>query len=244
MRKLFTIVSAAFFVSSLLLSPAACEVVSDRAMAETLARMLGDKFKPDSLEVTVDGSHAYAEARGFTLSGVRIAMLRLEAILNGSGPPEAGGDIKTLASLIGYSWGEITLRDEDINAYFSANETRGFADLAVGFTPDGFKAEGIFTTRLIFTLRIRLRATGNFVLRRDGVYIDNAGIYVEGMKQPEFLTDQVMERANPLIEWDDIPFKVVFREINMDWDTATMTGYPSKFEGGATARWGTKGNAD
>jgi len=214
----------------------ACEAATDAEIALKLAEKLGAEFAPESLSVRVMGIRGFAEARGVYLSGVRIDRLQIEAILSASDVPDEG-DIESLASLIGYSWGEIELRASDINKYFKAHETRGFSGLEVNFKPNGFRADGVFTKSLLFTWRIRLSATGNFALKPDGVYIEDAAIYVENMKQPGFLVNEVMERANPLIEWSEIPFKVVFRDITMTEYSATMTGNPRDFSGGATAVW-------
>ncbi|MDR1966931.1 MAG: hypothetical protein LBQ36_09485 [Synergistaceae bacterium] len=226
----FLVLASAFFM------PRECEALADAEMARVLADKLGAEFSPESLFVTVRDSHAYAEARGIVLSGVRVDALRLEAILTASELPESD-DVESLASMIGYSWGEVTLLEGDVNSYFSSHETRGFSGLSVTFNPDGFFAKATFSTSWLFTLRIRLSARGAFALRPDGVYIDNAEIYVEGVRQPSFIVEQVMERANPLIRWDEIPFRIVFRDISINGEAATMTGYPAMFEGGSTAYW-------
>jgi len=213
-----------------------CEALFDAEMAVRLAEKLGAEFKPESLFVRVSGSRGFFEARGVYLSGVRIDRLSMEAVLTASELPE-GEDIHSLASLIGYSWGEIELLASDINAYFAVNETRGFSNLAVRFSPEGFSVSGIFTQSLLFTFRIRLSATGKFGLRPDGVYIENPEIYIERVRQPGFLVNEIMERANPLIEWSNIPFSVTFKEISMTEHSAIMTGGPRNFEGGALATW-------
>jgi hypothetical protein len=219
--------------------PGSCEAASDSDIALKLADKLGADFSPESLSVKVMGSRGFVEARGVFLSGVRIDRLKIEAILAASDVPESG-DIFSLASMIAYSWGEIELNADDINEYFKSHDARGFSDLRVDFSPRGFRAEGIFTKSLIFTWRVLLSATGNFGLRADGVYIEDAAIYVENMRQPGFLVKEVMERANPLIEWSEIPFKVVFKDITMTDYSAIMTGNPRDFDGGSTAVW----NAD
>ena len=213
-----------------------CEALSDSDMALKLAGKLGAEFAPESMFVRVDGIRAFAEARGIYLSGVRIDRLQIEAILTDSDVPE-GGDVGSLASIIGYSWGEVELLASDINDYFSAHETRGFSGLAVRFNPGGFAAEGVFTKSLLFTFRIKLAATGKLGLRPDGVYIEEPAIYVENLRQPGFLVSEIMERANPLIKWSDIPFKVVFRDINVTDHSAVMTGGPRCFSSGAEAVW-------
>jgi len=212
------------------------EAMPDQEMANSLADKLGSEFSPDSLAVTVDGSHAYAEAHGVVLSGVRLDTLRLEAILSASELPEDEA-LESLASIIAYSWGEIVILEEDINRYFKANETRGFSNLDVKFAPGGFKAGGVYSAKFLFTLRMKLAAIGSFALKPDGVYIEDAAIFVEGMRQPGFLVNEVMERVNPLIKWSEIPFKITFKTIYMDERSATMTGGPRKFEEGATAVW-------
>ncbi|MDR2779958.1 MAG: hypothetical protein LBB28_02410 [Synergistaceae bacterium] len=235
--RIFLRVLAIFFISlGLAAEHAESAVLTDGEMAQILAEKLGAKFAPEYLRVKVLDSHAYAEARGVSLSGVMVDSLRIEAILISNEAPE-DDDVKALASLIGYSWGEVVLRAEDINKYFAKYETRGFSDLVVNFSPSGFRVEGIFTTSLLFTLRVRLSATGNFALKPDGVYIDDAAMYIENHRQPEFIKAQALKRANPLITWSEIPFKIVFKDIGMTDSSAIMTGNPRDFDGGETAVW-------
>jgi hypothetical protein len=232
------VILAVFLISVVLFGvmPSQGFSATDAEMALALAEKLGLEFEPESLSVRVEGIRGFAEARGLFLSGVRIDRLQIEAILTGSHVPE-DGDIDSLASLIGYSWGEIELLATDINDYFKSHDTRGFSNLEVRFDPNGFRAQGVFTKSLIFTFRIMLAATGNFGLRPDGVYIEDAAIYVENLRQPGFLVNEIMERANPLIEWSEIPFRVVFKEISMTERSAIMTGGPRDFEGGVVAVW-------
>ncbi|MDR1136728.1 MAG: hypothetical protein LBK91_00270 [Synergistaceae bacterium] len=228
----------AFFCAALSLAAghAACMPLTNEEMAQTLAWRLGAEFEPEYLRVKVLDSHAYAEAKGVYLSGVRVDTLRIEAMLTSADAPE-DGDVKSLASLIGYSKGEVVLLAKDINKYFTEYETRGFSNLLVDFSPEGFKVEGIFTMSLLFTLRVRLSATGNLALKQDGVYIDGAAVYIENHKQPEFIIDQVLSRANPLITWSEIPFRIVFKKISMTDSSALMTGNPRDFDGGEIAVW-------
>jgi hypothetical protein len=240
-RRIFLKVFAIFIVSlGIAMEHAECAALTDGEMARVLAWKLGAEFKPEYLLVKVLDSHAYAEAKGVYLSGVRIETLRIEAILTSTEAPE-DDDVRSLASLIGYSWGEVVLRAEDINNYFEKYETRGFSNLVVNFSPAGFRVTGIFTTSLLFTLRVRLSATGILALKPDGVYIEEAAVYVENHRQPEFIKDQALKRANPLIEWSEIPFKISFKNISMTDSSAIMTGNPLDFEGGEIAEWGREG---
>lgn len=209
---------------------------ADAEMAVHIAKLLGEKFKPDSVVVNVKESLAYAEMKGAVVSKIRIDTMRLEALLT-SPDQSLSNDAKALASLIGFSRGEIMLTEKDVNAYFDGNDIRGFSKLKFDFSPKGFRAEGLFSADFIFKINIRLAAQGVLALKPDGVYLDKAAIFVEGMKQPDMLTNKIVSRVNPLLEWSDIPFKVEFKKISMDEDAAHMTGNPKKFPGGGMAKW-------
>ena len=230
----FMIVAAALFLPAVLM-PSECLGLTDLEMATTLAEKLGDEFNPESLSVKVLGNHAYIRAGGVFLSGVRVDTLKIEAMLTSSEIPE--GDARSLASIIGYSWGEVTLLASDVNDYFREHESRGFSNLKVEFSPEGFRASGIFTASLLFTFRIMISASGTFGLRPDGVYIEDAMVYIQNVRQPGFLVKEMMERANPLLEWSDIPFRVVFRTIALTEYSATMSGAPRDFDGGESVTW-------
>jgi hypothetical protein len=210
--------------------------VSDEGMAGHIASLLGGKFSPESLEVTVNQSRAYAEMRGVILSGIRIDTMRLDALLtNYDGALDS--DVDALASLIGYSKGEIVLLERDVNNYFANNDTKGFSNLAFNFKPNGFRADGIFSADFLFKLRIRLAAEGLLGLQSDGLYLEDVSIYVEKIRQPGALTDQIVNRVNPLLEWSDIPFKVEFRTVTMDDEAARLTGGPEMLEDGFKVVW-------
>jgi hypothetical protein len=230
----FMIIVTAFLLPAMLVPPE-CLGMTDFEMASALAEKLGDEFNPESLSVKVLGNRAYAEAGGVFLSGVRVDTLKIEAMLSSYEVPE--GDAESLASIIGYSWGEVTLLASDINDYFRKNEARGFSGLEVGLSPEGFRVSGLFTASLLFTFRIKIAAAGKFGLRPDGVYIEDAMVYVQNVRQPGFLVKEMMESANPLLEWGEIPFRVVFRTIAMTERSATMSGNPRDFGGGVPVRW-------
>jgi hypothetical protein len=228
------IIAAAVFLPATFV-PSECLGLTDLEMASALAEKLGDEFSPESLSVKALGNRAYVEAGGVSLSGVRVDTLKIEAMLTSSEVPE--GDAESLASIISYSWGEVTLLASDVNDYFRENESRGFSNLKVVFSPDGFRVSGVFTTSLLFTFRIMLSASGKFGLRPDGVYIEDAAVYIQNVRQPGFLVKEVMSRANPLLEWSEIPFRIVFRNIAMTERSATMSGAPRDFDGGVSVVW-------
>lgn len=227
---------AAAFALLLLALPCAAAAPTDLEMATHMARLLGAEFAPDWVTVTVEESHAYAEMKGAVISNIRIDSMRLDALITDRQRP-LSDDVGALTSLIGFSRGEIVLAEKDVNAYFAANEKNGFSNLKFDFTPQGFRADGMFSADFILTFRIRLAAEGVLALKSDGVHLDGVSIYVERMKQPDILTDQIISRVNPLLEWDSIPFKVEFSEITMDGEGARMTGKPEKLAGGSSYTW-------
>ena len=228
---------AAFVVfCSATISPSVASAeMTDMEMATHIANLLGEKFAPESVTVSVKESRAYAEMKGAVLSKIHIDTMKLDALITGRDQP-ASDDVDSLASLIGYSRGEIILLERDVNAYFDNNDTKGFSGLRFKFSPKGFRADGVFSFTLLITMRIRLAAEGVLALETGGVYLDQVKIFAENMKQPDLLTRQVLERVNPLLEWSDIPFKVEFKSVSMDDEKAVMTGYPQVVEG-ATYTW-------
>jgi hypothetical protein len=230
------VITAILFV---ILAVPLCEAradVADTEMAQRIASLLGEKFSPDSLAVTVRESRAYAEMRGVVISGIRIDSMKLNALLTNN-QAVLSDDVDALTALIGYSKGELILLEDDVNAYFDANEKSGFSNLHFDFSPSGFKANGLFSADFIFTLRIRLAANGILGLRPDGVYLENVVIRVENVRQPDALTNQIISRVNPLLEFSDIPFKVEFDTVAMDDSSAKMSGSPEAITGGSTAIW-------
>ena len=230
-RMLIATLSAlAVFCMVTIMPVSAAAEPTDLEMATHIANLLGEKFAPESVVVTVHGSRAYAEMKGAVLSKIRIDTMKLDALITNRDQP-LSDDVDALANLIGYSRGEIILLESDVNAYFDSNDTKGFSGLKFDFSPKGFRADGVFSFSLLVTMRIRLAAEGVLALGADGVYLDQVKIFAENMKQPDLLTNQVLQRVNPLIEWSDIPFKVEFKAVAMDNEKAVMTGYPEAVEG-------------
>lgn len=234
--KRYSMAALVCMLSLFFVLPAFAATGGNKSIAEDIAKLLGEKFNPENVSVTVLDSHAYAEMHGAILSKIRIDTMRLEAMLNDV-PASVSGDANSLSRYIALSKGEIVLTEKDVNDYFAKNEKGGFSKLAFNFTNKGFKASGKFTGTFLITLTIRLDAEGVLALQSDGVYLDNVSIFVEKIKQPQSLTDQIIKRVNPLVEFKDIPFPVTFKKITMNDTEAKMTGFPQKFNGGVTAVW-------
>ena len=213
--------------------PGMAKASTDLAVAEDITQLLAKKFNPESVSVTVLGSHAYAEMKGAVISRIRVDTIRLDALLNST--PKITGDVKDLAQYIALSKGELVLLEKDVNAYFAKNEKKGFKNLKFDFIPEGFTASGLYSGTFIVNINIRLNAEGTLALRPEGIDLDKVTIFVEGVKQPSALTNHIVSKINPLLEFKEIPFPVTFKKIAISDTKAVLTGLPKPFEGGSKA---------
>ncbi|MDD4160265.1 MAG: hypothetical protein PHO18_04890, partial [Synergistaceae bacterium] len=69
------------------------------------------------------------------------------------------------------------------------------------------------------------------------VYLKNTVITVEGITQPDMLTNIILSKINPLLEFKEIPFSITFEKIIMTEEAAIMTGILKEFMGGKIWKW-------
>lgn len=225
---------------------AGAEAFGEAQKAREMGQRLIELFTPESISVTISdgGGFAWVEARGAVIDKIRVEDLKLRAMIKNDGKKIDINDKDALAKQILMSRGELTLLEKDVNKLFSGDiETKGFSNLVFDFKPKGFTAQGVFTTKVLFTVKIRLRAQGNLALHPNGIYIENVKIYTEGVPTPDGLVRMVTDRINPLLSFDKIPFPTEFKTVVMTDDAAILTGSPEKFEGGRTWRWKKKPDA-
>ncbi|WP_172634041.1 LmeA family phospholipid-binding protein [Thermanaerovibrio velox] len=175
--------------------------------AQWICDALFSRFSPEEASVTVNGQRAFVTVKGLSLDGVRVERIRLDAKID----PSA----KDLSSMVLFSRGELLLLEKDINSYFAKNEESGFRDLRFRLTPSGFEAQGIYSAKFIFNITVRLKANGVLALKPDGIYLDQVGFFVEGRRQPEFFTNEVLRSLNPILSTSDLPFPVLFKQVQM-----------------------------
>lgn len=223
-------------------SAAASAGQQEKNLAEGIGGMLVELLQPDSLEVRIsDGRNfAWAEAYGGKMDKIRVESMKLRAMLSDRLPKDVDRKDKyALAKMILMSQGEMVLLEKDVNALFASGlDTKGFSNLAFDFRPQGFKAEGLFSTQLIVPLRIRLRAEGVLGLQPDGVYLEDTTFFVEGVTMPESMVkSMVLDKVNPLLSFKEIPFPIEFKSIAMDNDAVVLSGAPEPFPAGETWRY-------
>jgi len=239
MKKISVFLFALIFTFILLCAPLFAGE-TEKAAAKEIGGLLVKEFNPDSISVRISngGSFAWAEMSGGNIEGIRIEGMKLRAMLRGM-PKEVGRDDKyNLANLVMMSEGEVVLLEKDVNDYFKKGiNTKGFSNLKFDFSPAGFTAEGMFSTKFLFTIKIRLKATGVLGLQKDGLYLEKTAIFVEGVRQPDSLTNMIVGRVNPLLPFKKIPFPVSFKKVIMTDTSAVMTSEPQPFTGGETWNW-------
>ena len=237
MKKYMFLILSLLFTSCTMNLPA--HAALQNALPETIGKNIAAVFRPESAAVTVKGQTAWIEINGGIIDGIRIEKMKLLAILQDVSTPDGSTDSTSyLAQMIKSSKGEVVLAEKDVNDYFNKNENpEGFSDLRFDFKREGFTASGKFRTRIIIDIELPISAKGVLGLRNDGVYLENTVIKVEGMSQPEVLTNMILSKLNPLLEFKDIPFPVTFKKINMTEKAAIMTGEPKEFKGGDTWKW-------
>lgn len=237
MKKHTLFILSFLFISFALSLPV--NAVQQDLLSETIGKNILAEFRPESAAVTVKDLTAWIEINGGTIDGIRIEKMRLLAVMQKIYSPDtSAGSSSYLAQMIRSSIGEVVLAEKDVNDYFKNNENPdGFSELHFDFKKDGFTASGKFRTKFIVDIELPISAKGVLGLRNDGVYLENTVIKVEGMSQPEFLTNMILSKLNPLLEFKDIPFPVTFEKIVMTEKAAIMTGEPKKFKGGQTWKW-------
>lgn len=239
MRKFLPIIVCAIIL--LTSGPGSTEGFQEGALAGTIGESLISIFKPKEIKVKVRrrAPEVWIEASGCETSGVGIERIRLLAELyEDIGDEKISDDPSQLAQIIKNSVGEIILSEKDVNEYFrkSANPD-GFSDLRFDFQKDGFTAKGKFKTKIIFEVELPLTADGILALRDNGVYLENTVIKIEGITQPQVVTEMILSKINPLLEFKAIPFPVMFTEITMNDTSAILTGSPKIFKEGSIWKW-------
>jgi hypothetical protein len=211
----------------------------EKNIARQIGNLLITQFQPESIKVTISngGSFAWVEATGMKIEKIRIENMKLRALLKDIPQKVGSNDKYDLASLIMSSKGEMVLAEKDVNNYFRSNNNSGFSKLKFNFTPQGFSAQGLFSTTVVFNLHIRLKATGVLGLENDGIYLEDTSIYVEGLKQNDDLVDFIIGRVNPLLPFKKIPFPVEFKKIYMTNNAAVVTSDPQPIGNGESWSW-------
>lgn len=197
---------------------------------EEVGKLLVKEFNPEKLTVqaTEGGSFLYAKATGITIEGVRIDSVSLYAMMKEPPKDISQEDKYKLADLIYFSRGEVVILEKDLEDYTGKEieDIKGFKDLKCDFSREGIKLSGVYTATFLFTFNVRLEATSKIKFDDKGLYLTDTTLYVSGIKQPQYMTSQLLERINPLIAKNKIPFPVRITDIIFLDDKIVITGNP------------------
>lgn len=200
---------------------------------EKVGKLLVNEFDPERITVqaTGGGSFLYAKATGVVIEGVRIESVSLYAMMK-EPPKEINEDDKDhkykLADLIHYSRGEVVLLEKDFTDYTSKEieDIKGFKNLKCDFSKNGIRVSGSYVATFLFTFNIRMEVLSKLAFDERGLNLTDTTLYVAGVKQPEYITAQIIDRINPLIGREKIPFPVRITDINFADDRIVITGNP------------------
>lgn len=216
-----------------------------------LLRGLVTALKPESLDLTLDGSpdesgrvrRLFFEARGVRQGGVRIDRLRVEALFvqlqeekdapsNPGGAPEPG-NLGVKSAVQGYFEGRVTEKDLNdflLGATLSSGNSQ-WKDLHLDLRPGGFTASARFSTGAVSALvEIRSRLE---IQERDRLRMEDYQVSVNNADTDMALVKEALEKAQPLLDFRDFPFPVRLRHLDLDEQSlvlATQTP-PSLFPG-------------
>ena len=218
-----------------------------RTKEDMTAAVIGEKLKeelsPEKIEVHVAKGcqKAWVMCRGSKLSGLRVELMELSALL--SGPLDTGENLETLAEMISESFGKMILKESDINKYFAEGHgASGFSDMRFRFKDDRYTASGRFESDLVFTtIELDINARGSLVLKTDGIYLDGTEISVEGKTVHDRLVSLITDSINPLLSFEKIPFPIRFSSVRIPAGSILIDGSPEKIPAAGRYEYVNKG---
>lgn len=220
-----------FVIAALFIFPSAS--AAQERIEEKVGKLLVKEFDPEKLTVqaTGGGSFLYAKAIGIVIKGVRIESVSLYAMMK-EPPNEIDENDENhkykLADMIHYSRGEVVLLEKDFREYTSKEmeDIKGFKNLECDFSKNGIRVSGSYVATFLFTFNIRMEVLSKLSFDERGLSLTDTTLFVAGVKQPEYLTSQLLQRINPLIERERIPFPVRISKIDFKDDRIVITGNP------------------
>ncbi|NLV81802.1 MAG: hypothetical protein GXZ18_02175 [Synergistaceae bacterium] len=238
-RRFFRKASFVVFVLFIIFAP--CMANANVRVEEEVGKLLVKEFDPESLlvQATNGGSFLYAKAKGVVLEGLRIDSISVFAMMKEPPKDLTGKDAYGLADLIYLSRAEVVLLKKDVDDYTTTaiEDVKGFTDLKVDFSTDKLSVSGTYTAKFLFTFNIRLLAKSRLGFINGDLSLVDTEFYISGVRQPEYLTNKLLEEINPLIKRSKIPFPININNIIMTKDKIVVTGKPKPLEGDALCTW-------
>ncbi|MCR5335686.1 MAG: hypothetical protein K6E42_03940 [Synergistes sp.] len=224
----------ALLFCAVLIAAAFASLCDARTKEDAAAALIGEKLRdelcPEKIEVQVSKGcqKAWIRCRGSIISGLRVELMELSALLSGTLP--ADEDLADLAGMISDSNGKMILLENDVNNYFAdGHNSSGFSDMRFRFRDKYYTASGRFESDMLFTtIELDINARGTLALRPDGIYLDSTEISVEGKTVHEKLASFITDSINPLLAFGKISFPVRFSSVSISAGRILVDGSPGK----------------
>ncbi len=210
---------------------------SEADRAALLKAALEKKFSPQSMEVRLEGGpdakgfvkKAAVRAKGAVIDKLRVESLVMEASDLQFNPPEewekhlevkSAGDTRSRGVIL----------ETDINAAMkeSVKGDRKWKSIRMDLSPTQIKAVGVYETHFLFKLHLVVKLTGKLAASPDGkqIFIRDYKLNVSGLTMPQGLTEDVIEKVQPIIDFRESVFPVSVKKIVMDETSISFVSDP------------------
>lgn len=212
---------------------------------EALLKHFAGEFSPEKMTMILDEEpdetgyvrEIYMDIVGCNIGGVRMDSLKVKAVgvqMNSPGEwADKGLDVTEILNVHAFA----RILEKDLNDNLLAKE---FGDddhwnnLQVDMRPDGIYARGNYMVTVIFRLNILIEIFSRFkIVEMQQVWLDDYKLKVNRVDVPGFITDQAVEKIQPLLDLRKFVFPLRLHSIHYDEDSLTITSrvLPEPFEG-------------
>jgi len=210
---------------------------TEEGRAALLKFVLERKFNPQSLDVRLEGGpdekgfvkKAVVRAKGAVIDRLRVDTLVMEASdLQFNSPEEWSAKLEVKSA--GETRSRGVILEKDINAAMTASlkGDKRWKSIRMDLSPERIKAVGVYETYFIFKLHLVVKLTGILAASPDGkqIFIRDYKLNVSGLTMPEGLTQDVIEKVQPIIDFRESVFPVSVKKIVMDDTSISFVSDP------------------
>lgn len=215
------------------------------ARGELLLRHFVGEFAPEKMTMIIDEEpdpagyvrEIYMDITGCLIGGVRMDSLKVKAVGVQMNLPEEWGekglDVREILNVHAFA----KILEKDLNDNLLSKE---FGDddhwnnLQVDMRPEGIYARGNYLVTMLFRLNILIEIFSRFkIVDSQQVWLDDYTLRVNRVDVPQFITDQAVEKIQPLLDLRKFIFPLKLNSIQYGEDSLTITSrvLPEPFEG-------------
>ncbi len=228
---------AVFLLATLPAAGAQAAPQPDEGRAALLKAALERKFSPQSMEVRLEGGpdakgfvkRAVVRAKGAVIDRLRVENLVMEASDLQFNPPEEW-EKKLEVKSAGDTRSRGVILEKDINAAMaeSVKGDKKWKSIRMDLSPRQIKAVGVYETYFLFKLHLVVKLTGRLDASPDGkqIFIRDYRLNVSGFSMPQGLTEDVIEKVQPIIDFRESVFPVSVKKIVMDENSISFVSDP------------------